>query len=93
MPIIRQFTCNRTVHASNSCLSDWMAENHHLRPVQKTSGYNPVIRELGRRVLKKLKFPFSFFFDNFFIFFPNYLLTLHCPTLSVVTIVLLVFNK
>ena len=45
--VIRQFTCNRTVHASNSCLSDWMVENHHLCPVQKTSGYNPVIESLA----------------------------------------------
>ena len=43
MLVIRQFTCNRTVHASNSCLIDWMVENHRLCPVQKISGYNPVI--------------------------------------------------
>ena len=43
MLVIRQFICNRTVHASNSCLSDWMVENHRLCPVQKISGYNPVI--------------------------------------------------
>ena len=43
MLVIRQFTCNRTVRVSNSCLSDWMVENHRLCPVQKISGYNPVI--------------------------------------------------